>query len=198
MKLPLRPTMNRTQRCLLASGCSTYRQVRLRAPRVANPTGHSTSPPSRRTLMNSPGQDPHGNGHGWLLRGSSNPQLLKGFGAGGGSRPRRKAPVEALAAGWMVGGGQEPPGGFDEGSRATRASNPEVGTWCRRWDYGRPAGVVTPPHQPVAISHPPSLSETPMATATMAAEGEFEPTVVEGVWCRRWDSNPHEVALGGF
>jgi hypothetical protein len=44
MKLLLRPAMYRTQRYLLASGCSTYRQVRLHAPRVANPTIHSTSP----------------------------------------------------------------------------------------------------------------------------------------------------------
>ena len=28
------------------------------------------------------------------------------------------------------------------------------------------SGVVTHPHQPVAVSQPPSLSETPMATAT--------------------------------
>ncbi len=42
----LRPTMHRTRRCFLASGCSTYCRVRVRAPRVANPTGHGASPPS--------------------------------------------------------------------------------------------------------------------------------------------------------
>jgi hypothetical protein len=40
--------MHRTQRCFLASGCSTYRKYALRAPQVENPTGHGTSPPSRR------------------------------------------------------------------------------------------------------------------------------------------------------
>ena len=33
MKSLLRPTTHRTQRCFLASGCSTYRQVRVRALR---------------------------------------------------------------------------------------------------------------------------------------------------------------------
>jgi hypothetical protein len=50
-----RPTMHRTQRCFLASGCSTYCQVRLRAPRVENPTGHGTSPPSPRKLVRNAG-----------------------------------------------------------------------------------------------------------------------------------------------
>jgi len=38
--------MHHAQRCFLASGCSTYLRVRLRAPRIENPTGHGTSPPS--------------------------------------------------------------------------------------------------------------------------------------------------------
>jgi len=44
----LRSTMNCTQRRFLASGCSTYGRVRIRAPRVENPTGYSPSPPSLR------------------------------------------------------------------------------------------------------------------------------------------------------
>jgi len=44
----LRPAMHHTQRCFLASGRSTYRKYALRAPQVENPTGRSTSPPSRR------------------------------------------------------------------------------------------------------------------------------------------------------
>jgi hypothetical protein len=47
----LRPAMHRTQRCFLTSGCSTYYQVRLRAPRVENTAGRSTSPASRRKLV---------------------------------------------------------------------------------------------------------------------------------------------------
>jgi hypothetical protein len=44
----LRPAMHRTQRCFLASGCSTYIEYALRAPRVENSTGRGTSPPSQR------------------------------------------------------------------------------------------------------------------------------------------------------
>ena len=40
--------MRHTQRRFLASVCSTYRRVRLRAPRVENTTVHGASPPSRR------------------------------------------------------------------------------------------------------------------------------------------------------
>ena len=47
--------MHRTQRSFLASGCSTYCQVRLRAPRVENTAGHGTSLPSRRKLMRNAG-----------------------------------------------------------------------------------------------------------------------------------------------
>ena len=51
----LRPAMHRTQRCFLASGCSTYCQVRLRAPQVDNPAGHGTSPTSQQKLVRSAG-----------------------------------------------------------------------------------------------------------------------------------------------
>ncbi len=51
----LRPAMYRTQRCFLTSGCSTYCQVRLRAPRVEIPTAHGTSPPSLRNPVRYPG-----------------------------------------------------------------------------------------------------------------------------------------------
>jgi hypothetical protein len=51
----LRPAMHRTQRSFLASRCSTYCQVRLRAPRVVNAAGHGTSLPSRRKLMRNAG-----------------------------------------------------------------------------------------------------------------------------------------------
>jgi len=44
----LRPAMHRTQQCFLTSGCSTYIEYALRAPQVENPTGHGTSPSSRR------------------------------------------------------------------------------------------------------------------------------------------------------
>ncbi len=47
--------MHPTQRRFLPSGCSTYRKVRLRAPRVENPTGHGTSAPLRRTPVKSAG-----------------------------------------------------------------------------------------------------------------------------------------------
>jgi len=47
--------MHRTQRSFLASGCSTYCQVRLRAPRVVNAAGHGTSLPPRRKLMRNAG-----------------------------------------------------------------------------------------------------------------------------------------------
>jgi hypothetical protein len=47
----LRPAMHRTQRSFLTSACSTYCQVRLRAPRVVNTAGHDTLLPSRRKLM---------------------------------------------------------------------------------------------------------------------------------------------------
>jgi len=52
----LRATMHRTQRCFLASGCSTYCTYALRAPQVENPTGHGTSPPSRRNRVRYAGQ----------------------------------------------------------------------------------------------------------------------------------------------
>ena len=48
--------MHTTQRCFLTSECSPYCRVRLRAPRIGNPAGQRTSPASRRSLMNSPGQ----------------------------------------------------------------------------------------------------------------------------------------------
>ena len=48
--------MYRTQRCFLASGCSTYRKYALRAPRVENPTGHGASPPSRRNPVRNAGK----------------------------------------------------------------------------------------------------------------------------------------------
>ena len=51
----LRPAMHRTQRSFLASGCSTYCQVRLRVRRVVNTAGHGTSLPSRRKLMRNAG-----------------------------------------------------------------------------------------------------------------------------------------------
>jgi len=51
--------MHRTQRCLLTSGCSTYFEYALRAPQVENPTGHDTSPPSQRDLMNNAGCPVH-------------------------------------------------------------------------------------------------------------------------------------------
>ena len=54
----LRPAMHRTQRSFLASGCSTYCQVRLRAPRVENTAGHGTSLPSRRKLIRNAGFPP--------------------------------------------------------------------------------------------------------------------------------------------
>jgi hypothetical protein len=37
---------------------------------------------------------------------------------------------------------------------------------CSSVFRAKTSGVVTYPHQPVAVSQPPSLSETPMATAT--------------------------------
>ena len=51
----LRPAMYRTQRCFLASGCSTYCRVRLGAPRVEIPTAHGTSQPSLRNPVRYPG-----------------------------------------------------------------------------------------------------------------------------------------------
>ena len=51
----LRPTMHGTQRRFLASECSTYLGVRLRAPRVENATGHRASPSSRRNPARSAG-----------------------------------------------------------------------------------------------------------------------------------------------
>jgi len=47
----LRAAMHRAQRCFLASGCSTYRKYALRPPQIENPTGHGTSPTSRRKLV---------------------------------------------------------------------------------------------------------------------------------------------------
>jgi len=47
----LRPAMYCTQRGFLSSVCSTYCQVRLRALRIKNPSGHGTSPASRRKLV---------------------------------------------------------------------------------------------------------------------------------------------------
>lgn len=41
-----------TQRCFLASRCSKYCRVLLRAPRIENPAVHCTSLPSRRIPVN--------------------------------------------------------------------------------------------------------------------------------------------------
>ena len=47
----LQPAMHRTQRGFLASGCSTYCEVRLHAPQVENSTDHGTSLPSQLKLV---------------------------------------------------------------------------------------------------------------------------------------------------
>ena len=43
--------MHRTQRCFLASGCSTYRKYAHRAPQVENAASHDISPASRRDVV---------------------------------------------------------------------------------------------------------------------------------------------------
>jgi len=62
--------MPHTQRCFLASGCSTYRTYALRAPRIENPTVHGTSPPSRRRLVRYAG---------WLLDRNESTGWRRGY-----------------------------------------------------------------------------------------------------------------------
>jgi hypothetical protein len=74
-------------RCLLISVCSTYLWVRLRAPRIANPTGHQTSPPSPRKPARS---------GGWTARSDVHDfhrvQINPSRSAGWGSSPARYRP----------------------------------------------------------------------------------------------------------
>jgi len=73
--------MHHTQRCFLASGCSTYRKYALRAPRVENPTGRGTSPPSQRQPDSGSGSRPRP-GSGW--EGPAIGRPLVGLGREGG------------------------------------------------------------------------------------------------------------------
>jgi short-subunit dehydrogenase len=89
--------MHRTQRCFLASGCSTYRKYALRAPRVENSTGHGTSPPSRRNPVRYAGYD-----HGEIMTRLTSYEGLTALVTGASSGIGRLLALRMAAAGARV------------------------------------------------------------------------------------------------